>query len=606
MRIIILFSLLIFYSAAMTSYTITSPDGNLKFMITTQDTSNKIDIINFIKYNITYDSKIIIGNSAMRFQLQNLPEIGNQLTVEDWEKREINERIELFYGKSKYLHNFCNELKLLLREAKPPYRKFTLIVRAYNEGIAFRWRFEKVSELEKIFLRDEQTQFNFPAGIAYALHLKNFRTPYENNYKILPTIKLPYDQLMGCPLLIHLNSGPWVVVTEANLHNYPGMYLLPNPDEQTGLISKLAPLLGDSTLSAIIYPPFDLPWRVIMVTDHPGKLIESNIISNLAQHCKLEDLSWIRPGKTAWDWWSDRVVEGRNFRGGMNTPTMKYYIDFAADAGLEYMLVDAGWYGKHDTLEEDISTTIAEIDMPEILRYGANKNVGIWLWVNWECVRDQMDKAFPLYEKWGVKGIKVDYMNGDSQEIVNFYWEVCKKAAEYHLMVNLHGAYKPTGLRHTYPNLLTREGVLGLEWSKWSKQCNPDHELTIPYTRMLAGPMDFTPGAFQVATQDNFKAQITRPMAMGTIAHQLAMYVVYESPLQMLVDHPASYFGKPGLNFLKDVPTVWDETKFIMGEIGDYIVLVRRQGDDWYLGAMTDWDSRQIDIPLDFLGSRIY
>jgi alpha-glucosidase len=381
---------------------------------------------------------------------------------------------------------------------------------------------------------------------------------------------------------------------------------MPDPKGSSGLVSKLAPLISDSSLSAVISTPFDLPWRVIMVADHPGELIESNVITNLAQPCKIADLSWIKPGKTAWDWWSDRVVEGRNFQGGMNTATMKYYIDFAAYAGLEYMLVDASWYGRHDTSVEDITTTIDAIDMPEILRYATGRNVGIWLWVNWECLRDQMDKALPLYKRWGIKGIKVDYMNGDSQEIVNFYWEVCRKAAEYQLMVNFHGAFKPTGLRRTYPNLMTREGVLGLEWSKWSEKCNPDHELTIPYTRMLAGPMDFTPGAFQVASQDSFVAQIARPMAMGTIAHQLAMYVVYESPIQMLVDHPASYFGNPGLNFLKDVPASWSETKFLSGEVGDFIVLARQYEDEWYVGAMTDWNARNIDIPLDFLGSGLY
>ena len=481
-----------------------------------------------------------------------------------------------------------------------------MIARAYDDGVAFRLNFTGYSEIDTLILVKEKTVFRLLPGTAYALRLKHFRTPYENNYEIIRTDKIPSDRPIALPFLVHLDDGPWMAITEGDLYDYPGMYLYPDPEKPDEFTSRLAPLISDSTAVAVLRLPANLPWRVFMIAENPGKLIESNLIMNLSQPCHLDYTEWIWPGKTAWDWWSDRVVKGRNFAGGMNTGTMKYYIDFAAEAGLEYMLVDAGWYGRHDTAAEDITTTIPEINMPEILRYAASRNVGVWLWVNWECVRDQMDRAFPLYEKWGVKGVKVDYMNGDSQEIVNFYWDVCRTAARYHLMVNMHGAYKPTGLRRAYPNLLTREGVLGLEWSKWSEKCNPDHELILPFTRMLAGPMDFSPGAFTVAGKEKFEARITAPMAMGTLARQLAMYVVYESPLQMLVDHPAAYFGHPGMNFLRDVPTSWDEIKFIEGQIGDYIILARKAGEEWYVGAMTDWTAREINVPLEFLDQGPY
>ncbi|NIW43589.1 MAG: glycoside hydrolase family 97 protein, partial [candidate division Zixibacteria bacterium] len=253
----------------------------------------------------------------------------------------------------------------------------------------------------------------------------------------------------------------------------------------------------------------------------------------------------------------------------MNTATMKHYIDFASRAGFEYLLIDAEWYGPEiNSPEEDITTTIPEIDLPHIIEYANEHGVGILLWIYWECARDQMDKAFPLYEQWGVKGVKVDYMNADDQEMVNFYRQVVEKAAQHHLLVDFHGSYKPTGLRRAYPNLVTREGVLGLEYVKWSERCNPAHDLILPYTRMLAGPMDYTPGAFTVSTGEDFQSRIENPMVLGTRAHQLAMYVVYESPLQMVVDHPAAYFGQAGFDFLRVVPTVWDDTKFIDGEVG--------------------------------------
>ncbi|MCK5330079.1 MAG: glycoside hydrolase family 97 catalytic domain-containing protein, partial [Candidatus Marinimicrobia bacterium] len=260
----------------------------------------------------------------------------------------------------------------------------------------------------------------------------------------------------------------------------------------------------------------------------------------------------------------------------------------------------------HKDPTQDITTTIPEVDLPYLISYAADRFVGVMLWLNWENTRDQMDVAFPLYEKWGIKGIKIDYMNGDDQEIVNFYHAVVKKAAEHHLLVNFHGAYKPTGIRRTYPNLITREGVMGLEHTKWSDRITPEHNVTIPFTRMLAGPMDYTPGAFQNVTSSDFEPQYQEPVAMGTRCHHLAMYIVFDSPLQMCSDYPTSYRDGDGADFLKIVPASWDETHVISGKIGDYIAIARRYDQDWYIGAMTDWDSRTLDLSLDFLGAGKY
>ena len=271
------------------------------------------------------------------------------------------------------------------------------------------------------------------------------------------------------------------------------------------------------------------------------------------------------------------------------------------------MLIDAGWYAmSRDSANDDLTVPVPEVDIPALLARARSKNVKIILWVEWGPLDRQMDKALALFEQWGVAGIKVDYMNRDDQEMVNFYERCVRAAAEHHLVVDLHGAYKPTGLRRTYPNLLTREGIMAMEYNKWSERITPEHDVTAAFTRMLAGPMDYTPGAFRNAARGKFKPLDIEPMSQGTQAHQLAMYVVYESPLAMLADHPAAYEGQPGLEFIERVPTVWDDTRILDGRPAEFIVAARRKGDAWYVGAMTSWEARELAIPLDFLAPGIY
>lgn len=592
----IILLLFLFVARTQATISVSSPNGKLRIDFSRGD----------LAYRITFGEKTVVSRSPIRFIVQNAAPLGDDVELIEKKRTSMNEKVELPFGKTKYLSNRGNELQLVFREKSGARRQFVIFARAYDDAVAFRVFLPLQPNLKKTVVVNERSLVRFPGGTAYALPLKNFQTPYENNYQIVPIEKLDNRSLYGLPFLIHLTDGPWVAVTEADLHDFPGMYLQKEPDEQNTLITQLAPLHSDTTIAAHLTTPHYLPWRVFMVSDNPGKFIESNVVLNLSKSSKIENPCWIRPGKVAWPWWSDRVVEGRNFKGGMNTATMKYYIDFAADAGLAYLLIDAGWYGKHDTPDEDITTTIPEIDMPEIVEYADSHGVGVLLWLNWQCVRDQMKRAFPLYQKWGIRGVKVDYMNRDDREMVNFYRRVAEEAARCHLVVDFHGAYKPCGLRREFPNVLTREGVLGLEWSKWSKKCNPQHELILPYTRMLAGPMDFTPGSFRVANRQNFKPQFTDPVVMGTRAHQLAMYVVYESPLQMVVGHPASFFAQTGFQFIKTVPTVWDTTAFISGEVGKYIVLARKHDDQWYLGCMTDWNPREVSVPLSFLGEGAY
>ena len=373
-----------------------------------------------------------------------------------------------------------------------------------------------------------------------------------------------------------------------------------------GLATKLSPLPGHPNQAVVASTPKATPWRVLMVSAEPGGLIEAHdLVLNLNPPCALEDTSWIEPGKTAWDWWSGDYATGVSFKPGMNTETLEHYIQFAADHHLPYMLIDAGWARRPDPRgpEADITHWGDNVDLPRLLAFAKERRVKVILWMHWKSVQQQMSEAFPLFEKWGVAGIKVDFMNRDDQEMVNFYYRVTREAARHHLVVDFHGAFKPTGMRRTYPNQLTREGVLGMEYNKWSYRDTPYHHLILPFTRMLAGPLDYTPGCFNNATRDQFEPRHVNPMCQGTRAHQLAMYVVYFSPLQMLSDFPEDYDHSPGMDFLDQVPTAWDETRVVNGDPGEFITIARRKDKTWYLGSMTDWTPRDLVIPLDFLGS---
>jgi len=323
----------------------------------------------------------------------------------------------------------------------------------------------------------------------------------------------------------------------------------------------------------------------------------------LASPSQVKDTSWIRPGKVAWDWYNANNIYVVDFKSGINTQTYKYYIDFASKYGIQYIILDEGWYKLGNLLE-----VVPEMNIEELVAYGKQKNVGIILWMVWKTLDDQFQPAFDKFEQWGVKGIKVDFMQRDDQPVISFYHKVCREAARRRMLVDFHGAIRPATMTRTWPNLISTEGVRGLEQNKWSKLANPKHNVTLPFTRMFLGPMDYTPGAMMNSgSEKNFAAVFDRPMSLGTRCHQLAMYVVYESPLQMLADSPSYYLREPEImEFLGPVPTVWDETKVIAGKIGEYVVIARRHGQDWYVGAMTDWTARELEIDLSFLPAGNY
>jgi len=594
------------------NYRVESPDGRIELIINPGDDENP-----GIHFSVSYNDIQVLQNCPFSLTFREMPGLGRNLKVTGSENILIDENWERVWGKKKNVRNNCNELKLEFNETGERDRSLIMIFRAYNDGIAFRYCIPEQESISDFSLIKENTLFTFTGDHKiWATHWNNFVTSQEEEFREEKLSDLKMNDILGTPLLVKVDTAIWAAILEANLTDWSGMCLSAG-SRQNSIISRLAPLPAEPDVVVKSTAPRNSPWRVIMLADHPGRFIESDIIHNLNEPCAIQDVSWIKPGKSAWDWWwSNGYAPDMGRKLGPDTESHKYFIDFASEMGWTYQLVDWFWYGppfsSFETWipnpESDITKYTDDCNIPEIIKYASSKGVKTILWLQWKHVEHQMEKAFPLYEKWGVSGIKIDFMNRNDQEMVNFYHKVVKKAAEHHLVVDFHGAYMPTGIERTYPNFITREGILGNEYSKWSNRITPDHCLTIPFTRMLGGHMDFTPGGFIHGTRETFKAgeQTGLPymMVQGTRCYQLAMLVVYESALQVICDSPYNYRKSPaGLDFLKIVPTTWDETKVLDGEVGNYIVIARRSGDDWYVGSMTDWDPRTIKVSFDFLGA---
>jgi alpha-glucosidase len=590
---------------------VTSPDGSLAISLSVVSKPQPYLPGDRIYYRVTYKGTPVLEDSPLGLDFTDGPALDRDLKVVGVAKRSNDSTWENAFGARRIVPDRYNEIVVSFEERLKPYRKLDIVLRAYDEGVAFRYVVPKQDAMEGFNLAAENTGFYFAAdAFANALNMGRWDTHNEGPYERILVREIKPASLVNLPLLVDM-PGPklWAAILEADLTDYAGMYVGGVAEMPNALTSRLAIAPKRRLDQPVIAPlPKATPWRAIMVGTDPGRFIETSyLVLNLSAPCAIGDTSWIKPGKSAWDWWSGSYATGVPFKPGMNTATMKHYIDFAARHKLGYMLVDAGWAPmSEDGRIEDIRRYRSEVDVPAIIAYGKSKGVETLLWVEWRALDRYMAEAMALYEKWGAAGIKVDYMNRDDQEMVNYYEKVVKTAAAHRLTIDFHGAYKPTGLRRAYPNLLTREGVMGLEYSKWSEKVTPDYDVTIPFTRMLAGPMDFTPGAFRNAAKGRFEAKDIAPMSQGTRAHQLAMYAVYESPLVMLSDYPEAYEGQPALEFIEKVPTVWDETRFLAGEPAQYIALARKKDDSWYLGAMSNWDPRDLELPLSFLGDGEY
>ncbi|HJX71584.1 MAG TPA: glycoside hydrolase family 97 protein [Bacteroidales bacterium] len=565
----------------------------------------QIDVTERITYSLSFDRKTVLTNSPVSLQLRNQKIMGIQPVLIRTKKIRKDDIIyPVVREKRKMVRNRCNEIQMSFQN------NYGLIFRVYDDGMAYRFL---TTLKEEVYIMHEEATFSFADNHdIYFPEEESFMSHSERSYPRMKIGDIRTDQMCCMPVLIELTNGLKAALLEVDLDNYAGMYLQRNSMDNYTLYGKFPAyplkekLERDRDLTVTERADYIArtdgnrlyPWRVVLVSENEGHFIESDMIFRLAKPLELDDVSWIRPGKVAWDWWNALNLYGIDFTAGINTQTYKYYIDFASKHNIEYIILDEGWSDTRDLLKVN-----PDLQMEELISYANQKNVGVILWCLSATLDGQLEEALNQFQKWGIKGIKVDFMQRDDQKMVRFYHKVVKEAAKRQMLVDFHGAYKPTGLRCAYPNLITREGVKGLEWSKWSNDVTPEHDVIIPFTRMLAGPMDFTPGAMLNANKDQFHPVFNRPMSQGTRVHQLAMYIVYESPLQMLSDSPSNYMREPDMmKYLSEVPTVWDETIVPIADAGEHLVIARQSGDDWYIGAMTDWSPKKLTLPCTFLG----
>ncbi|HEY4393748.1 MAG TPA: glycoside hydrolase family 97 protein [Polyangia bacterium] len=482
--------------------------------------------------------------------------------------------------------------------------------RAYDLGVAYRFVTSLAKREVKITGEEATFRFAADAGVYYPRE-EGFFSHNERQFKRVRLGELGPQALASIPAVVETPVGPKVAIAEADIEDYPGLWLRgtggaalsatfpPYPLEEKLIKDRDLRITRAAGYIAVTRGTRTFPWRVLGIAEKDTDLVGNPLCYLLARPSEIADTSWIRPGKVAWDWWNALNLRDVKFKPGVNTETYEAYIDFAADYGLEYVILDEGWYKPGDLL-----SVTPTLDMPKLLAHAREKHVGIILWAVWKTLADQLEPALAQFDKWGVAGLKIDFMQRDDQPVIQFYWRVCRELAKRKMLADFHGGLRAVLLTRTWPNLLTTEGVQGLEHVKWSDATEPEHDVTLPFTRMFLGPMDFTPGAMRNADRAHFKINFNAPMSLGTRCHQLAMYVVYESPLQMLADSPSNYRHEPeAMQFLGPVPSVWDETRVLDGKIGDYVVVARRHGDDWYLGALNDWTPREIEIDTSFLDS---
>jgi alpha-glucosidase len=596
-------------AAAAAPVTVASPDGQVRIEFTLRQ-AGAADAVPH--YRVLFQSAEVIGPSRLGLDLADGTALGGPCQLEGVDVRSVRETYTQFPGKRRIVTAHGAEAVVRLREAAAPARRWEIVLRAYDDGVAFRYRFPAQPGWEALAIAGERTEFAVsPRAKAYALPLGSFTTSYEKRYRVQPADTLAKGWLLGLPLLLEHPGGAWIALTEANVAEYAGLYLTPAGG---GLFrARLSPLPGEPKVAVRAVLPHVSPWRVVMIGDRPGRLIESDLVLNLSDHCAIPDTSWIQPGKTTFPWWNGYYEEKVPFKMGLNTATMKYYLDFCAEAGIPYHsldgIADTAWYGGPIAPYggADPTRALPAIDLPDVLRYARSKGVRLRLWMHWGAARDHMERSFPLYRQWGIEGVMLDFMDRDDQEMYRFVRRAVKLAAENRLTVTLHGCPKPTGLERTYPNLLTSEAVMNLEYDKWDPQgIPPEHEVTVPFTRMLAGPLDFHQGSFRGVSVAQFKPRNDAPLVMGTPSRTLASYVVYQNHLAMVADYPSAYRGHPGLPVLAQIPASWDDTRVLSGVVGEHIVIARRHGADWYVGAMNDRRPRALDVPLRFLGPGSY
>lgn len=597
---------------AQKQYQLTSPDGRLVATVTADKQ---------LTYTITCDGREILAPSPIGIKVDNGTSWTDQVTVKDSKKGVIDETIDSPFYRSTTMQNNCYTLTLSLKN------NWAVEFRAYNDGIAYRI----TSNIKKPFhIMEETADYRFPADFTVTASYVNagksgdftsqFGNSFENIYNVLPLSQLDHGKLSFLPLVVDAGQGVKLCLSESHLENYPGLYLVasgnntlkgihaPYPKKvRQGGHNELEMLVESAEqYIAKVEGPRTFPWRIAMVSRSDKELADNNLTYILGAPSRVEDTSWIKPGKVAWDWWNDWNLEGVDFRAGINNETYKYYIDFASKHGIEYVILDEGWAVNK---QADLFQVIPEIDIKELVDYGKTRNVGIVLWAGYWAFAKEMEQVCKHYSELGVKGFKVDFMNRDDQVMTEFLYQAAALAAKYHLVIDYHGIFKPAGINRTYPNVLNCEAVHGLEQMKWRpRECDQiTYDTQIPYIRQAGGPMDYTQGAMRNTTRRGYYPNYSEPMSQGTRCHQLGLYIVLDSPINMLCDTPTNYNREPECtDFITAIPTTWDETRNLDGEIGKYIVTERRKGQTVYIGGINNWDARDIVIDTSVLPSGTY
>lgn len=560
-----------------------------------------------LKISVSYDGKEVIESGTLLLLPHEEGAWGETKKVEKVIREEADRWIEPVVGqKSSRIREYYRGLTLKMEGG------LSVEFRAYLDGIGYR--FKTWNRREEVRIRKEVLELKFPEETtSYFPEEEGFISHNERHYKLRALGELSESNLASLPLMVNVPEGVRMLITESDLRDYPGMWI--RGSEGTGLratfpriVKEVEPdpkrpdrniiIREEAGYIAKTEGERSYPWRVFIISDRDGTFIESELVHLLASPCELEETEWIQPGKIAWDWYNALNIYGVDFEAGTNNETYKYYIDFASKYELEYIILDEGWSASTRNVREPAE----EIDVKELVEYGKERNVGIILWSLWEPIDHDMEELFKLYESWGVRGVKIDFLQRSDQYMVNFYERAAREAGKHKLLLDFHGSMKPTGLSRTYPNVMTYEGVVGNEYNKWSEKVTAGHNVTIPFTRMAAGPMDYTPGAMANAQPENFNVSFRRPMSMSTRCHEVAKYIVFESALQMLCDSPSRYHREhETTSFISEIPVVWDETRVLESTIGDFVVVARRSGQQWFIGAMTNEDSRDVVIDFKFL-----
>jgi alpha-glucosidase len=562
-------------------------------------------------WSASFRGKPILTECELGLHLAEAGDLMAGVRIREERRRSVDERVPVLFGRSDHAHDHFNEVRFALESSKQ--RRVDLVLRCYNDAVALRYELEASGQAAEATITDETTSFGLADDpTAFVQYLEHYKTSHEHTVLPTPYREIRRGALMDLPLTFRWADNSCAAITEAALRQYAGMALMRGPDGSADdrLVCRLTPRPDGSKVIRSL--PMRTPWRVVLIADRPGALLESNTIYCLNEPSAISDSSWIKPGKITFPWWNGDVYDGQPGAPILSLEMARKYIDFCARTGIPTHAMTSTetsinpWYqqskpGVAPGPDTDVTRPRADFDLDGIRQYANSKGVRLWTWVHQAALRGRVEEAFAAFEKLGWSGMMVDFFDHDDQENIEFAESILQAAARHRILIHFHGVWKPTGRERTYPNLMNYEGALNLEYLKWSDLCTPSHNLMMAFTRLVAGPMDYHLGGFRALPRAEFKPRMVAPNVLGTRCHMLAMYVCFDNPTPMVADYPMAYEGQPGFDFLQRVPTWWDETRVLEAEIGELLVTARRKGTTWWLGGMAANKPRQLKLPLSFL-----